>query len=167
MPADVDPEIRTVLAVTYLVGLGAGWSWTFARCAVPGVPAAVARAIASGIGTQMTVFAVALQIYVITGSSAAVGGVGLASAVPGIVVGLLAGSVIDATDRRVIVLVGTTTQMALSVALAAQAFAALDQMWLLYSLVALQWWSAVTTPARRTFLPRLLPPTGSRRRPRC
>lgn len=115
--------------------------------------------LASNLGGQMTVFAVALQVYLITGSSLAVGGVGLASAVPGIVFGLLGGSVIDAVDRRLLVLRCSTVQLALSAALAAQAFAGLDQVSLLYLLVALQSLvGSVNAPARQTFMPRLLPP---------
>ncbi|GEL19565.1 hypothetical protein [Pseudonocardia asaccharolytica] len=46
----------------------------------------------------------ALQIYTLTGSSLAVGGIGLAMAVPAIAVGLLGGTLIDAVDRRRLVL---------------------------------------------------------------
>lgn len=112
----------------------------------------------SGIGGQMTVFAVALQAYLITGSSFAVGAVGLADAVPAITVGLLAGSVVDAHDRRRLVLIASSGQWLVSVGLAAQAFAGIDRIWLLYLLVGLQSLArSVNAPARRTFMPRLLP----------
>ncbi len=112
----------------------------------------------SSIGSQMTSFAVALQIYRATHSSVAVGGVGLAIAVPGVLVGLAAGSIIDAVDRRRLVLVTTSSLAAVSGMFAVQAFAGLDQLWLLYTLVVVQAaLSAVNAPARRTFLPRLLP----------
>jgi hypothetical protein len=80
----------------------------------------------SSIGGQMTSFAVALQIYTATHSSVAVGGVGLAIAVPGVVVGLAAGSIIDAVDRRRLVLVATSSLTAVSGLFAVQAFAGLD-----------------------------------------
>ncbi|HKC28286.1 MAG TPA: MFS transporter, partial [Jatrophihabitans sp.] len=112
----------------------------------------------SAVGSQMTVFAVALQVYLLTHSSVAVGGVGLASAVPAITCGLFAGSLIDAHDRRVLVLAGSTLQLLVSAMFAAQAFAALGSLWLLYALVALQSLiGSVNAPARRTFMPRLLP----------
>jgi MFS family permease len=112
----------------------------------------------SGLGGQMTVFAVALQAYLITGSSFAVGAVGLADAVPAITCGLLAGAVVDAHDRRTLVLIASTGQWAVSIGLAAQAFAGVDEVWLLYLLVALQSAArSVNAPARRTFMPRLLP----------
>lgn len=112
----------------------------------------------SSIGSQMTSFAVALQIYTVTHSSVAVGGVGLAIAVPGILVGLASGSIIDTLDRRRLVLVTTSGLAAVSTLFAAQAFAGLNQVWPLYALVVVQAaMSSVNAPARRTFLPRLLP----------
>lgn len=113
----------------------------------------------SAVGTQMTSFAVALQVYRLTGSSAAVGAVGLAIAVPMLAVGLFGGSVADAVDRRRLVLATSGCLAVLSAGLAAQAFASLDRLWLLYLLVAGQsLFGAVNGPARRTFMPRLLPP---------
>jgi hypothetical protein len=115
-------------------------------------------ALLSAIGGQMTVFAVALQTYLLTGSSLAVGAVGLADALPAITLGLLAGSVVDAHDRRALVLIASTAQLVVSLGFAAQAFAGADQVWLLYALVAVQSVArAVNAPARRTFMPRLLP----------
>lgn len=111
----------------------------------------------SAVGGQMTTFAVALQVFLLTGSSAAVGGVGLAFAIPAIGVGLFAGALIDAVDRRRLVLLTSSLQAAVSAAFAAQAFAGSDQVWLLYLLTAAQGAvGAVNAPARRTFLPRLL-----------
>jgi MFS family permease len=116
-----------------------------------------AGSLLSAIGSQMTVFAVALQVYLLTHSSVAVGTVGLVSAVPAITCGLFAGSLIDAHDRRVLVLITSCLQLLVSVAFAAQAFADLGQVWVLYSLIAVQSLvGSVNAPARRTFMPRLL-----------
>lgn len=113
----------------------------------------------SNTGTQLTIFAVSLQVYQLTGSSVAVGAVGLAAAGPAVLFGLLGGSIVDAVDRRRLVLCCSLFQAALSGLLAAQAFAHLDKLWPLYALVAGQSLSgAVNGPARRTFLARLLPP---------
>ena len=112
----------------------------------------------STIGSQMTSFAVSLQVFTLTHSSVAVGAVGLAIAVPAITFGLFAGSVVDAVDRRKVVLVGTSGAALVSVALAVQAFAGFDRLWPLYCLVVVQSvLASVNGPARRTFLPRLLP----------
>ncbi|WP_412538362.1 MFS transporter [Longispora sp. K20-0274] len=115
----------------------------------------------SSVGGQMTTFAVALQVYTLTRSSAAVGAVGLAMAVPSIVVGLLGGSLIDAMDRRRLVLATSGGLAGISALFAVQAFADLRQLWLLYLLVAAQSvLSSVNHPARRTFMPRLLAPAS-------
>jgi MFS family permease len=113
----------------------------------------------SSIGGQMTSFAVSLQVWTLTHSSFAVGAVALTAAVPAVVLGLLGGAVIDAVDRRRLVLLTSGCLAAVSALFAAQAYAGFDQLWPLYCLVALQsLLSAVDGPARRTFLPRLLAP---------
>jgi MFS family permease len=112
----------------------------------------------SAIGSQMTSFAVVLQIYTIAHSSIAVGAVGLAIAVPAITFGLVGGSVVDAADRRRLVLVTSSCLAVVSAAFAAQAFADLGTVWPLYGLIVVQaLLDSVNVPARRTFLPRLLP----------
>src|SRR5258708_2179229 len=58
-----------------------------------------------------------------------------------------------------LVLVTTTCLAVISAGLAAQAFAGLRLLWLLYGLVAVQSaLSAIDTPARQTFMPQLPPP---------
>lgn len=112
----------------------------------------------STIGSQMTMFAVVLQVFTLTHSSLAVGAVGLAAAVPAITFGLVGGSIVDTVDRRRLVLFTSSCLAAVSAVFAAQAFAGLALVWLLYCLVAVQsLLGAVNGPARRTFLPRLLP----------
>jgi MFS family permease len=113
----------------------------------------------SSIGGQMTSYAVTLQVFLLTRSSLAVGLLGLVIAVPTIAVAIAGGAVIDALDRRTIVLTATGLQVVVSGLLAGQAFAGLHQVWLLYCLVAAQAAiSAVNAPAQRTFMPRLLRP---------
>jgi MFS family permease len=111
----------------------------------------------SAVGDSMTSFAVILQVFVVTHSSFAVGAIGIARVVPTLIVGLLGGSLVDAFDRRRLVLLTTSCLAVVSAALAAQAFAGLDDVWLLYGLVAVQSaLSAINAPARQTFVPRLL-----------
>jgi MFS family permease len=112
----------------------------------------------SSLGGAMTGFAVILQTYDLTRSSLAVGAIGLAEAIPAMAVGLLGGSLADAADRRRLVLATSGCLTVVSAAFAAQAYLALRQLWLLYLLAAVQ--AAVQSvdgPARRTFLPQLLP----------
>jgi MFS family permease len=114
----------------------------------------------SSVGGALTSFAVILQVYELTRSPFAVGVVGVAQMVPTLVVGLLGGAVTDAADRRKLVLATSTCLAAVSAVLAAQAYAGLGLVWLLYLLVALESaLTAVDRPARSTFLPSLLPPS--------
>jgi MFS family permease len=111
----------------------------------------------SSVGSALTYFAVMLQVYDLTRSPFAVGLLGVAQAVPTLAVGLLGGPLTDALDRRKLVLVTSSCLAAVSAALAAQAFAGLNQVWLLYLLVAVQFGlSALDRPARGTFTPALL-----------
>ena len=112
----------------------------------------------SVIGTQVTIVAVPIQVYDLTGSAAAVGLVGLAGLVPLIVFGLYGGAIADAVDRRKLVLLTTTGQALLALVLLAQALLELRQPLVLYAVVAVQAaLFAVDSPARQAFVPRLLP----------
>lgn len=113
----------------------------------------------SAVGSALTGFALPLQVYDITRSPFAVGAIGIASMVPTLAVGLLGGTIADATDRRKLILLTTFGQVAVSAALAGQAFAGLSDLWLLYLLAALSSaLGAVSQPARRTLVPSLLGP---------
>jgi MFS family permease len=113
----------------------------------------------SSVGGTMTGFAVMLQTYDLTRSSVAVGAIGLVQAIPVLVLGLFGGSFADAIDRRRLVLVTSGGLTVVSAVFAAQAFAGLRELWLLYVLAAVAaTLQSVDGPARRTFLPRLLPP---------
>ncbi len=112
----------------------------------------------SVIGTQVTIVAVPIQVYDLTGSAAAVGLVGLAGLLPLVVFGLYGGAIADAVDRRRLVLVTTSGQALLAVVLVAQALLGVEQVALLYGVVAVQAaLFAVDSPARQAFVPRLLP----------
>ena len=106
----------------------------------------------------MTLFAVTLQVFLLTHSSAAVGGVGLAAAVPALALGLLGGAVVDRVDRRVLVLYTQSVMMLVSIGFALQAYLGNQHVWLLYLLEAVaSSVNSINAPARRTFMPRLLP----------
>jgi MFS family permease len=112
----------------------------------------------SSVGSALTSFAVILQVYDLTRSPVAVGVIGVAQMVPTLAVGLLGGPVADALDRRTLVLITSSCLAAVSAAFAAQAFAGLHLVWLLYALVAVRSsLAAVDRPARSTFVPSLLP----------
>jgi len=117
-----------------------------------------AGSVLSAVGGALTWFAVPLQVYDITRSPFAVGALGVAQLIPTITIGLLGGTVADAVDRRKLVLVVTCGSAATSAGLAAQAFAGLRSVWLLYAIAAVSSaLSAINTPVRRTLIPSLLP----------
>jgi MFS family permease len=112
----------------------------------------------SAVGGALTMFAVPLKVYEITRSPLAVGALGVAEMIPTVTIGLLGGTIADAVDRRKLVLVTTGCSSAVSAGLAAQAFAGLHSVWLLYALAAVSAsLSAINAPVRRTFIPGLLP----------
>jgi MFS family permease len=112
----------------------------------------------SSVGGALTNFAVPLQVYDITHSPFAVGAIGVAELVPILAIALPGGSLADAVDRRKLVLFCSGGASVVSAGLAAQAFAGLRSVWLLYVLVAISSAiGAVSGPARRTFIPGLLP----------
>jgi MFS family permease len=113
----------------------------------------------SQLGQQMTAVALAIQVYAITGSSFAVGVVGICAFVPLVVFGLYGGAIADSMDRRRLALVASTGLWLLSIVLAVQALAGLRSVLLLYVVAALQAACyAVNNPARAAIIPRLLPP---------
>ncbi|MFD4789993.1 MFS transporter [Streptomyces sp. NPDC058459] len=112
----------------------------------------------SGFGGQLTLVAVMFQVWQLTRSPAWTGAVGLAQAVPLIVLGLFAGALVDRVDRRRLYLITTGGEAACSVLLALQGFAGHVPAVGVLGLVALQaCFGAAGGPASRTFIPHLLP----------
>ncbi len=111
----------------------------------------------SGIGTALTNVVVGLQVYDVTGSTAAVGMVGVFAVVPLIALGLYGGALVDAHDRRRVVLLTSSGLFLVALAFAAQAAMGLGDVRILYLLVAVQnALFAVNSPARSAIVPRLI-----------
>ena len=114
--------------------------------------------VLSRTGAAMTTFALTLQVYDMTRSPAAVGGLGVAMFVPLLLITLPGGTLADRVDRRRLVLAVAVGQMTLSAVLFALAAFGGASLWSLYALVALgAAFSAVSAPAQQTFIPRLVP----------
>ncbi|MFI8432736.1 MFS transporter [Streptomyces sp. NPDC079020] len=112
----------------------------------------------SWVGQGMTALAVSLQVYDITGSAFSVGLIGFCSLVPLVVFGLYGGAVADTVDRRKLGLFSATGSFLLSLVLVAVAVAGVEQVGLLYAVVALQAVCfALNSPARSSMIARLLP----------
>jgi len=113
----------------------------------------------SGIGTQLTNVAVALQIFDLTQSNLAVGLVGLFALVPLVVLGLYGGAVVDAYDRRAVVLVTQVGIFAVACGFVVISWLDVASPGHLYALVAVQsGLFAINSPARMAIIPRLIQP---------
>lgn len=114
--------------------------------------------IVTVIGGNLTVFAVPVQVYALTRSSAYVGLAGLFALVPLIVFGLLGGAWADAMDRRKLLIVTSCGLAVASVLLWAQAAMGLNNVWVVLVLLAFQQvFFAVNWPTRGAAIPRMLP----------
>ncbi len=111
----------------------------------------------SNLGSQLTIVAVGLQVYAISGSTLSVGILGICALVPLIALGLYGGALLDAYDRRTVALLSALALFAVTAALAAQAWLHVDSVILLYVLVGFQSAAfAINNPARTAIIPRLL-----------
>ncbi|MFV0535398.1 MAG: MFS transporter [Cumulibacter sp.] len=114
--------------------------------------------ILTQVGAQMTIVAVAAQVFALTNSSAMVGYTSLWVLVPLIVFGLLGGALADTVDRRTLVIVATVLTAITSVLLYLQAILELNNVWVIWVLAAVQSAAAAMyRPARSAMLPRLIP----------
>ncbi|MBA8794436.1 MFS family permease [Friedmanniella endophytica] len=111
----------------------------------------------SNLGTQLTVVAVGLEVYAISGSTLAVGLLGICALVPLVALGLYGGALVDLYDRRRVALISSTGLWFVSIALAVQALLHANSVPLLYALVAVQSAGfAINNPARSAIIPRLI-----------
>lgn len=121
----------------------------FRRLWVAGIPTV--------IGANLTIFAVPVQIYALTESSAYVGLTGLFALVPLIVFGLLGGAWADAMDRRTLLIIASCGLGFSSLLLWVQAAASLDDVWVVLSLLSVQQaFYAVNAPTRAAAIPRMV-----------
>jgi len=112
----------------------------------------------STIGAEIAVVAVPFQVYKLTGSTALVGLLGLASLVPLLFIPLVGGAFADALDRRTVVLVTETGLAGVSVLFLANALLPSPRVWALFVLQGLA--VAVYSfgrPALASLAPRLVP----------
>ncbi|MEJ3656431.1 MFS transporter [Actinomycetes bacterium KLBMP 9759] len=112
----------------------------------------------SAVGGQMSAVAVMFQVWQQTGSTIWTGAVGLAHALPLVLFGLFAGTLVDRVDRRRFYLFTTIGLATCSAALAVQAFAGGMPVLAVLGVLAVQSTiSAGAGPAARSFIPALLP----------
>ncbi len=112
----------------------------------------------SNIGSQFTLVAMAWQIYELTNSPLQVGLLGLARAIPQILLFLIGGLLADAVNRRKLMMCTQTGLCAVSTALALLTFAGRASPLMLYlgtALLAL--FTSLDAPARQSLTPNLIP----------
>jgi MFS family permease len=112
----------------------------------------------ASIGSNLISVAVALQVYDLTQSTLSVGFVGLFALIPLLAFGLYGGSIVDAYDRRKVLIVSQAGLTVVGATLAVLSSTGTVTVGLLYGLVSVQSaFFAVHNPARRAVIPRMLP----------
>jgi MFS family permease len=114
--------------------------------------------LVSQTGSQMQVVAINWHVYLLTKSPLALGFVGLTRVLPIVVFSLWGGVLADRADRRRVMFASQSAMTAVSIALAALAFARRDSVAAIYVLNALQACAtSFDNPARQALVPRLVP----------
>jgi predicted MFS family arabinose efflux permease len=106
---------------------------------------------------EVVAVAVPFQVYVLTGSSLAVGLVGAAELVPLLLGSLAAGAFVDAHDRRRLILIAQVGAAACAVALALLASAGSPPLVAIYALAAvIAAFASIEAPVRNASIPQLV-----------
>ena len=114
--------------------------------------------VISGVGRQVTVVALPFQLYVLTGSTLAVGLLALVQLVPILVFALGGGAVADAVDRRRLLLLTQLGLAGASAALFGLAITPGAPIWGYYVVAFVAAGvGAIDQPARSSAVPRLVP----------
>jgi len=89
--------------------------------------------VAGGIGTQLTAVAIGIHVYELSGGSTiAVALVGGFALLPMIVMGLFGGTIVDAFDRRRVLIVASSISFVAPLGIAALAWLGIDDLWPYY-----------------------------------
>jgi MFS family permease len=114
--------------------------------------------VAGGIGAQLTIVAIGIHLFELTGSTAAVAAVGGFALVPMIIVGIIGGSVVDAYDRRSVLIRASLVAWTAPVMIAVLAWCGVEELWPYYALTTLSASaSTLVGTARFAIHPRLVP----------
>ena len=115
--------------------------------------------VVSGMGNQITRIALPFQVFVLTGSTLAIGALSLFQLVPILVFALGAGSLADVVDRRRLLMATQAGLAACSLGLFLLALHGSPPVVVLFAIAATAaGLSAVDQPARASSIPRLVPP---------
>jgi MFS family permease len=115
--------------------------------------------VISLLGSNMRLVAVAVQVFDITGSTVAVGVVGLVEVVPLIVFSIVGGAIPDRMDRRALIFRTQLGLMVTSLTLAYISFGSDPSVLWIYALTAIaSGLNAIDRPARAAMTPKLVAP---------
>jgi MFS family permease len=115
--------------------------------------------VVSGMGNQITRIALPFQVFVLTGSTLAIGALSLFQLIPILVFALGAGSLADVVDRRRLLMATQAGLATCSLALFLLALHGSPPVVVLFAIAAIAaGLSAVDQPARASSIPRLVPP---------
>lgn len=110
-------------------------------------------------GRQLVVVAVPFQVYELTGSTIAVGLLGLAQLVPLLTISLLGGALADAVDRRRLLVLSQGVLVVSALGFLWNSLLESPRVWVLFVLVAVNAAvSAIDSPARAALVPGLVGP---------
>ncbi len=114
--------------------------------------------VVSGMGTQITRLALPYQVYTLTGSTLSIAALIFCQLVPILIFALGAGTLVDALDRRRVLLVTQTGLAACSLALVLLAASGTPPLWAIFAVAFVSaGLSSVDQPARASSIPRLVP----------
>ena len=109
------------------------------------------------LGSMLTTVAIPYQVYQLTGSTFAVGLLGIAALIPLLTISLIGGAVADALDRRTLLIVSDLGLAAISCLLVGNAALDEPRLWVLYAAEFLGTTAyAVQRPAMDALVPRLV-----------
>lgn len=110
------------------------------------------------LGTQIQTVALAWLVYTLTGSAAALGVVGLARAIPVMLLSMFGGTLADQVDRRRLLLVSQSVLASFSALLAISVSLGIVNLALLYGFAAITAAAAAfDSPTRQAIIPALVP----------
>ena len=124
---------------------------------VPGFRWMYAGMLLAQSGRQLTVVAVPIQVFRMTDSTFAVGLLGLAQLIPLLLVSFVGGALVDAVDRRLLLILAEVVMALTSVGLWWNSAVDEPLLWPLYALTAISGGvGAIHNPARQAMLPGLV-----------
>lgn len=112
----------------------------------------------SGLGSQLTVMAVMLHVFDLTGNTFAVSMIAFSGLLPMIIAGLYGGMLADAFDRRIVALLSASVTFISTLGLAVLTWGQLENIaWLYVLSIVNAAANSIVMAARASIVPRLLP----------